>query len=94
MSASHPNYDLLPEHIREGVRMYVEQGIPPGHFVTAVICGDLFEAFDRADDVNTHRMLDLVRFFYNETPSQCWGSREKMDAWMERQQAWVRASRG
>lgn len=78
------NYDLLPEHIRGGVRRYVEEGIIPGDFLQAVIRNDLMESFSRADETNIARMFDIVSFFYNETPNACWGSEEKMLSWMKR----------
>jgi len=28
-------------------------------------------------------MADIVKFFYNEAPSACWGSLEKMEKWIE-----------
>ena len=34
------------------VRRYIEHGIPPGHFLTAVIEKDLCGASERADDEN------------------------------------------
>jgi hypothetical protein len=83
------NYSLLPEHIREGVRLYIEDHIPPGDFLTAVIQNNLTQSFARADHINSERMFDIVRrmfdivrFFYTEAPSQCWGSKEQMDEWL------------
>ena len=77
-------YNLLPEHIRRGVKNYIERGIIPGDFLQAVICNNLKESFNRADDINITRMLDIVDFFYNEAPFLCWGSEEKMYKWIER----------
>jgi len=78
-----PDYTLLPPHIREGVKHYIERGARPGHFRTAVICNNLAEAMGRADDTNRARLFDIVSFFYNEAPGPCWGSPEKMKAWMK-----------
>lgn len=77
------DYSILPEHIRAGAKRYIEERIPPGNFLTAVICNDLRESFGRADPTNIARMFDIVYFFYNETPSACWGSKEKMEKWLE-----------
>ena len=81
------NYESLPEHMREGTRLYIEHGIEPGGFLTAVICNDLFEAFGHADWINQERMKDWVMFFYNEAPAGCFGSRKKMDAWIKQVRA-------
>lgn len=78
-----PNYDLLHEDLRDSVRLYVEFGVKPGSFLTAVICNDLKESFARADENNIRRMFDIVSFFYNEVPLSCWGSKENMETWMQ-----------
>jgi hypothetical protein len=41
----------------------------------------LAEAFGRADEINRERLFDIVGFFYNEAPSPCWGSPQKMTEW-------------
>lgn len=75
------NYDDLPPHIRGGVKRYIEDGILPGDFLQAVICNNLKESFMHADEINTQRMWDIVSFFYNEAPMNCWGSQERMVQW-------------
>jgi hypothetical protein len=75
------NYKLLPEGLRGGAKRYIEEHIPPGDFLQAVICNKLKESFMCADENNTKRMWDIVNFFYNEAPGACWGSEEKMRAW-------------
>ncbi len=79
------NYNLIPEHCREGMRLYMEHGILPGDFMQAVISNNLVEAFFRADDINVHRMLDYAHFLYWEAPSMSWGSEDKMYAWAKKQ---------
>lgn len=78
------NYGRLPEHCREGVRLYVEEGVPVGDFLTAVLENNLVEAFARADEVNAERMRDYADFLWNEAPSPCWGSGEKVAKWLEK----------
>lgn len=79
-----PNYEMLPEHMRDGMRLWVERGIEPGSFLEAVLCNDLKGACGRADHINRHHLFDYVEFIYNEVPADCQGSREKYIAWMER----------
>ena len=74
-------YDRIPEHMRDAAKLYIENGIRPGSFLTAVICNDLFGAFGCADDINAAAMRDWVMFFYNDAPSRCWGSTAKFEAW-------------
>lgn len=75
------NYESVPEHIQGAVRRYIEQGIIPGKFLQAVIRNDLIDSFARADDVNRDKLFDIVKFFYNEAPAECWRSEKKMQAW-------------
>jgi hypothetical protein len=77
----------LDEEIIESIRFYVKSGLEPGSFLTAVICNDLKEACARADRENIRRLPAIVAYFYNETPSPCWGSRARMDAWMSAKMA-------
>ena len=78
------NYFLLPEHIQSSVQRYIEEGCPTGDFLKAVIQNKLKESFIHADETNTRRMWDIINFFYNEAPGDCWGSQSKMMAWIER----------
>lgn len=82
-----PNYDLLPEGLRDGVKLYIEDGIKPGSFLTAVVCNDLKESFGRADENSIRRMFDIVSFFYNEVPLNCWGSKKNMETWMQQRRS-------
>ena len=76
-------YFHIPEYMMGGVTRYIEHGIPPGDFLTAVICNDLFEAISRADDTNMRNLPAYIGYFYNKAPSECFGSKEKMDAWIK-----------
>ena len=75
---------VIPDYMMDGLRMYIDHGVEPGSFLTAVICNDLSDACGRADETNLRNLPAFVAYLYNEAPSPCWGSRAKMDAWMER----------
>lgn len=75
-------YDRLPQSLRGAAYRYVEYGILPGDFLIAVLSNDLKEACARADDDNRNRLFDIVSWFYNEAPSPCWGSPEKVRVWV------------
>jgi len=77
-----PRWDLIPIHMVGAVRRYVENGIEPGSFLTAVLSNDLAEAVSRADNINKYRIADFIQFFYNYTPGECYGSVERVDAWI------------
>ena len=77
------DYSKLPEHMQGAAQRYVEKGLPPGDFLTAVICNDLYGAVNRADEENARALKEWVQFFYWEAPSQCWKSKEAMSAWIK-----------
>ena len=80
------DYSMLPEHMQDGMKRYVEEGIRPGDFLYLVLCNDFVRALGHADMINMARIIDYARFLYNEAPTSCWGSREKVDAWISRHQ--------
>lgn len=87
------DYHLIPEHCRDGMQRYIEQGILPGDFLQAVICNDLVLAASRADYINQQCLMDYARFLF-QAPSVCWGSQEKMQAWHEQRGLQGRAQKG
>ena len=78
------NYSLLPEHMQEGMKLYIENGIPPGDFLLAVLENNLMEAFGRADSINRYALFDFCQFLYNKAPPQCYGSPDKVAEWLNK----------
>ena len=74
----------IPLRMMPSIELYINQGIQPGDFLTAVICNDLALAVGRADEENIENLPAYVHYFYNEAPGQCWGSREKKVAWTKK----------
>lgn len=74
----------IPERMRGAVVRYVENGIPPGHFLTAVFSNNLMEAVSRADDENAALLGDYARVIYSQCPGDCWGGLEDVTAWIKR----------
>ena len=74
---------VVPEGLMEGLHNYATFGLPPGSFLSAVICNDLVEACGRGDPESLRNLPAIVAWLYNEAPAECWGSREKMDAWIK-----------
>lgn len=77
-----PNYDLIPDYTMAALKRYTEQHIPTGDFLRAVLSNDLKEAFGRADDNNCTALFHIAAWLYNEAPSACWGSPEKVESWL------------
>lgn len=72
----------VPEHLRDGLRSYILQGLPPGGFLSAVLEHDLFQSFARADDESRAGLFGLVSWIYNHAPGGCHGNREKVTEWI------------
>jgi hypothetical protein len=70
-----PNQSMI-----HGIRRYVEHGIMPGHFLTALLSDKLTDTFARADGTNTPLIKEWVRWVYNEMPSDLVGSLDRMAA--------------
>lgn len=77
----------VPDRMMDGITRYIDYGIPPGDFLTAIICNDLTGAVGRADDENLVNIPAYVAYFYNFAPRPCWGSVDKMKDWIRSRQA-------
>lgn len=86
-------YDKLPEHMREVARLYIEEGVMPGHFLVAVLENNLTSAFGNADEVNRLCMWEWCLWLHNEIPMPAWGSANKVLAWCNEQQSLRLAAR-
>ena len=71
----------LPLYMKEGVRLYVFNGIIPGSFLRSVLENNLTESFSNADSNNLERIAEWAEFLIWNIPSECWGSREKVVKW-------------
>ncbi len=74
----------VPDRMLSHMLAYAERGEPVGNFLSAIIDNDLLEAVGRADDENIANLPAFVGWFYNECPSDAFGSREKRLAWIEK----------
>lgn len=74
---------MIPEDIKQSLEKYTQQRIPTGGFLYAVLSNDLFEAFGRADNENRLLLFNICSYIYNELPSTCWGSKEKVNNWLK-----------
>ena len=75
-------YDLIPvHHMAGGMQRYIEHGICPGHFLTALLCNDFMEAATRADDTNGRHFFEWAVWLHNYAPPACYGSEARFTAW-------------
>jgi len=77
------DYSKIPPHMHKGVKLYVEKKVPPGSFLRAVLENDFYEAVVKADQINLCYFREWAKFLYRELPSICWGSKEKVQAWLD-----------
>jgi len=75
--------DRIPEHMMESIKGYTEHHTPVGDFLSGVICNDLIRACRTADSTSIQIIPAYVRWFYNNAPSACWGSKEKVNNWLD-----------
>lgn len=75
---------MIPDYTRDALDRWAQCGLMPGGFVRSVLCNDLSGACMRADMSNRSMLFEIVQYVYNELPSDCWGSEEKVDAWEKR----------
>lgn len=83
------NITLEPDHyypMREdlygALERYLNHGIMSGGFLTAVLENDLAGACGRADHENIKNIPNIVGYIYNHVPSNSWGSKEKVQAYL------------
>lgn len=74
-------YDI-PKSVVESLDRYVNHGIEPGGFVTAVLENNLMEAIGRADHININYLKDICGHIYNNLPASCHGSPAKVEQWL------------
>ena len=71
------------EHLEGPLTRYLEHGLQPGSFLTAVLENNLVEAVGKADAVNKLYLTDIVMFIHNRIPSGSWGHKGVVEEWQE-----------
>lgn len=82
MSNYHVEYDILPKHMRDGAKRYIEDRIAPGGFMTAVLENNFVEAVGRADATNKLHLENWAHWLMWQCPSKAWGSPLKVKTWL------------
>ena len=68
--------------IKADIDRYVEQHVPTGGFIHAVLCNDLFRALIKADVGSLIGLSNIVWYVQNNVPIKAHGTREKVEAWL------------
>jgi hypothetical protein len=77
---------LIPKHMHDDLKLYLEAGVIFDGFLLAVLRNDLREAVYSADAINAARLPDYVKYLFNYAPSQCWGSPSNVREWCQDRQ--------
>jgi hypothetical protein len=72
----------VPTHLLPGLRAYGTSRVEPGRFLRAVLENDLQGAIARADPESLAAMRGICQYVFNALPGLCWGSKEKVAAWL------------
>lgn len=76
------DYNKCPNNLGRFFQLYIEHGVKPSSFLTAVLENNLMEAIGRGDYDNINRLSQICTFVYNELPVHCWGSVDNVSDWM------------
>lgn len=71
----------IPEHMHDGLVLYLRYGVRPGSFLTAMLACEFMAACANADEENQRALFAYARFF-NNLPPVCYGSRERVEQWL------------
>lgn len=77
------NYTEIDIAIIAGLVRYKELHVETGGFLRAVLENDLTEAVGRASENNLRTIDSIVSYVYMEMPSECWGNKAKVRAWLD-----------
>ena len=83
MSLNYFDYELIPHHMMENIKMYVAKKWKLGGFLEAVFSNDLFKACGAADHINLPLIPVYVNYIWNKCPTDCHGNREKVENWLK-----------
>ena len=76
------HYEISDE-MGKHITAYVNDGVPQGSFLTALICNDLKGVFAYADDENYENLPAFIMYFHWVVPANIWGNKDKMQAWIK-----------
>lgn len=72
------------QQAKESINDYVKNGVPTGGFLKAVLENNLSESMGRADESSHENLFSICEYIYCYVPMECWGSPEKVLAWLKK----------
>jgi len=82
-------YEKLPSGLQDSMKLYIENGIHPGGFLTAVLENNLSGAVFKADQFNREHLVEIIRWMHWEIPVRAWGSEAIVKEWTEKIVKWT-----
>ena len=79
-----PGPEAIPPRIRQSLDDYNRLGLRPGDCLYGVLANDLRRAFTFADPEVAAAMSAIVLYVNSCLPNACWGSVERVEAWIRR----------
>lgn len=77
--------DMVPEHLRDGLTRYIEQGIRPGNGLLSILMDRrMSEVIAACDDEALAGLRETYKFLYNSAPGQCHGDAKRVYDWIDR----------
>ena len=73
----------LPLHLQPGIHRFIDQGIRPGHFLSAILENDLALACRLAHPDVRSRIWDIVAYIDQEAPAGAWGNAQRVERWIQ-----------
>lgn len=77
------SYYPIREDLYGAFERYLNHGIMPGSFLTAVLENNLADAFGRADMANSANLKNIIGYVYNHLPSNAWGSEKTVSQYLK-----------
>ncbi len=75
-----PLFEGLPQ--ARDLRLYIEEGRPTNHFLTALLSNDLLASLGRADAQNYAALQDYAMWLRSYAPAQSFGSVAAVEKWI------------
>jgi len=79
--------EKIPDYTLEALQRYFEYGIPPGSFLSSVLCNDLMGALATADEYNKEALAEICSLIHWEFPTNTYGSEAQVLAYMSQKLA-------
>ena len=83
MSRYNQGMYMIPEHMQEGLKGYIEKGIKPGEFLCSMLEHRIYEAAGQADEINQQQLFQYIYYMYNYMPMQSHGCEETVANWIK-----------